>query len=135
MSATLKALNPSALWTVPEAFRTVYSHATEISSASKMLFISGQFGVRPDGSLPEAFANQAEQAFDNIKALLAASGMTFANVAKLNFFLTRSTDVVELVRVRERKLAGGVPPAVTVITVSALARPDYLVEIEAIALV
>jgi 2-iminobutanoate/2-iminopropanoate deaminase len=134
MSATLKALNPSALWTVPEAFRTVYSHATEVSSASKMLFISGQFGVRPDGSLPEAFANQAEQAIDNIKALLAASGMTFANVAKLNFFLTRSTDAVELVRVRERKLAGGVPPAVTVVTVSALARPDYLVEIEATAL-
>ncbi len=134
MSATLKALNPSALWTVPEAFRTVYSHATEVSSASKMLFISGQFGVRPDGSLPEAFANQAEQAIDNIEALLAASGMTFANVAKLNFFLTRSTDAVELVTVRERKLAGGVPPAVTVVTVSALARSDYLVEIEAIAL-
>ena len=73
MSATLKALNPSALWTVPEAFRTVYSHATEVSSASKMLFISGQFGVRPDGSLPEAFANQAEQAIDNIEAVLSES--------------------------------------------------------------
>jgi enamine deaminase RidA (YjgF/YER057c/UK114 family) len=133
MSAMLSALNPATVWTVPEAFRHVYTHATEVSSASKMLFVSGQFGVRPDGSLPEAFGAQAEQAMQNVEALLAAADMGFANIAKLTFFLTRSADGPELVKIRAGRWGGDQPPAVTVVTVSALARPEYLVEIEATA--
>lgn len=133
MSVSINAINPSTVWQVPEAFRSVYTHATEVSAASKMLFISGQFGVRPDGSLPETFPEQARQAMENVEALLAASGMSFANVAKLNFLLTRSTDAPDLVKARSAKWGQSQPPAVTVLTVSALARPEYLIEIEATA--
>jgi enamine deaminase RidA (YjgF/YER057c/UK114 family) len=133
MSININAINPSTVWQVPETFRSVYTHATEVSSASKVLFISGQFGVRPDGSLPEAFPEQAEQAMQNIEAILAVSGMSFSNVAKLNFLLTRSTDAPDLVKIRSSKWGKSQPPAVTVVTVSALAKPEYLIEIEATA--
>lgn len=133
MSVSINALNPSSVWQVPEGFRGVYTHATEVSSATRQLFVSGQFGVRPDGSLPQAFAEQAGQAMDNVEALLAAAAMDFSNVVKLTFFLTRSADAPELVKIRAGKWGNGQPPAVTVVTVSALARPEYLVEIEATA--
>ena len=66
------AHNPAALWRVPDAFRSVYSHAAEIA-APNLLFISGQFGVAPDGRLPADFAAQCQRAMDNVEPLLAAA--------------------------------------------------------------
>jgi len=134
MSATIHTLNPPTVWTVPEGFRNVYSHAAVASDTSKMLFVSGQFGVRPDGSLPATFPEQAAQAMVNVEAILDEAGMSFANVVKLNFFLTRDADAPDLVKLRAEKWGSTPPPAVTVLTVSALAKPAYLIEIEAIAL-
>ena len=54
------AHNPVTLWQVPDAFRSVYSHATEAAAPSRMLFISGQFGVAADGRLPADFAAQCD---------------------------------------------------------------------------
>jgi enamine deaminase RidA (YjgF/YER057c/UK114 family) len=76
------AHNPATLWQVPDAFRSVYSHAAEIA-APNLLFISGQFGVAPDGRLPADFAAQCQRAMDNVEPLLAAAGMTTANIVKL----------------------------------------------------
>lgn len=133
MSAKISALNPSSVWRVPDAFRSIYTHATRLEHGSALLFVSGQFGVRPDGTLPIGFAEQAAQALSNIEALLSASDMSIENIVKLNYFLTRSGDASELVKLRAEKWDGLSPPAVTVLTVSALARPEYLVEIEAVA--
>src|SRR5215831_6824837 len=77
------AHNPAALWQVPDAVRSVYSHAAEVAAPSRVLFISGQFGVAPDGRLPADSAAQCERAMDNVEALLAAAGMTTANIVKL----------------------------------------------------
>jgi enamine deaminase RidA (YjgF/YER057c/UK114 family) len=129
------AHNPAALWQVPDAFRSVYSHATEAVAPSRMLFISGQFGVAPDGRLPPDFAAQCERAMDNVEALLAAAGMTTANIVKLNYYATQATDFPILVQTRQRRWAFDPAPAVTAIAVSALARPEYLIEIEAVAIV
>lgn len=133
MSADISPLNPPTVWEVPEAFQPVYTHATEVALGTHLLFVSGQFGVRPDGSLPDTFDAQAAQALANVRSLLTAARMGMENLVKLTFFLTRSTDAPALVAVRAAKLEGLPPPAVTVVTVSALARPDYLVEVEAIA--
>jgi len=70
---------------------------------------------------------------DNVEALLAAVGMTRANVVKLTYFLTRASDAAELGAIRRARWARAEPPAVTAIVVSALARPEYLIEIEAVA--
>ena len=129
------AHNPVALWQVPDAFRSVYSHATEAAAPSRMLFISSQFGVAADGRLPADFAAQCERAMDNVEALLAAAGMTTANIVKLTHYATQATDFPILVQIRQRRWAFDPAPAVTAIAVSALARPEYLIEIEAVAIV
>jgi enamine deaminase RidA (YjgF/YER057c/UK114 family) len=73
--------NPATVWTVPDAFRTIYSHAFEVRHAAKTLYISGQFGVAPDGTLLEDFVGQLDQAMNNVEALLAAAGMGKENSA------------------------------------------------------
>jgi 2-iminobutanoate/2-iminopropanoate deaminase len=89
--------------------------------------------VAADGSLPPAFADQAETAMNNVEALLTSAGMTKAHLVKLNFYLTRPGDAPMLADIRRSRWSSAEPPAVTAIVVSSLARPDYLIEIEAIA--
>jgi 2-iminobutanoate/2-iminopropanoate deaminase len=125
--------SPDTVWKVPDAFRTIYAHAVEVPGGTRLLFISGQVGVALDGTLPSDFARQLEQAMDNVEALLAAAGMAKANVVKANYYLTRADDLPALGQIRRRRWATAEPGAVTVIVVSALARPDYLVEVEVIA--
>ena len=115
------AHNPAALWQVPDAFRSVYSHAAEVAAPSRVLFISGQFGVAPDGRLPTDFAAQCGLAMDNVEAPLAAAGMTAANIVKLNYYATQATDFSMLVQIRQRRWAFDPAPSVTAIAVSALA--------------
>jgi len=126
--------NPVTLWQVPDAFRWVYSHAAEVAAPSRVLFISGQFGVAPDGRLPADFAAQCERAMDNVEALLAAAGMTTANIVKLTYYATQATDFPILLQIRQQRWAFDPAPSVTAIAVSALARPEYLIEIEAVAI-
>ena len=69
-----------------------------------------------------------------LRRLLAAAGMTTANIVKLNYYATQATDFATLVQTRQRRWAFDPAPSVTAIAVSALARPEYLVEIEAVAI-
>ncbi|MEO4042943.1 RidA family protein [Hoeflea sp. CAU 1731] len=133
MPASIESINPNTVWAVPDNFTTIYSHATAVEGAAKWMFVSGQFGVAPCGALRTSFREQAEQALDNIEALLSHAGMGMGNLVKLTYFLTNSEDAVALAEVRMRRWKERQPPAVTVLTVSALARPEYLIEIEAVA--
>ena len=71
---------------------------------------------------------------DNVEALLAATGMTTANIVKLSYYATQATDFPTLMQIRQRRWAFDLAPSVTAIAVSALARPEYLIEIEAVAI-
>lgn len=133
MPALIEAINPTTVWVVPERFASIYSHATAVEGAQKFLFVSGQFGVAPSGALQTSFHEQAEQALDNIEALLVHAGMGMSNLVKLTYFLTNADDSATLAEVRMHRWKELQPPAVTVLTVSALARPEYMIEIEAIA--
>ena len=125
--------NPPTVWTVPEPFRTIYAHATEVPAGTRQLHVSGQLGVALDGAMRPDFAGQLEAAMDNVEALLASAGMGRSDMAKTTFFLTRKEDLPALGEVRRRRWASEQPPAVTVIVVAALARPDALIEVEATA--
>jgi enamine deaminase RidA (YjgF/YER057c/UK114 family)/GNAT superfamily N-acetyltransferase len=125
-------LDPPTLWTVPEPFRTIYTHARE-APAGRTLFVSGQFGVALDGRMHENFADQLGQAMDNVEALLAAAGLGLPDIAKATFFLTRSGDLPALGQMRRARWASEAPAAVTVLVVAGLARPDALVEVEVTA--
>jgi enamine deaminase RidA (YjgF/YER057c/UK114 family) len=109
-----------------------YSHGTLVPPGASWLFVSGQLGVRPDGSVPDTTEAQAAQALDNVLAILAAAGMTTADLVRLNAFLTDPADLATYMRVRDRFVAAP-PPASTLVIVQALARPAFRVEVEAVA--
>ena len=109
-----------------------YSHAVEVVARSRLLFISGQIAVAPDGSCATDFATQARQCWRNLTAVLAEADMTLSNIVKIQAFLTRSSDLGEYRSIRN-EMVGSTRPAHTLLVVSALGRPEWLVELEAVA--
>lgn len=108
-----------------------YSHGV-VTDAQRWLTISGQVGVDPDGKLAEGAAAQMEQAWRNIFAILAADHMEPGDIVKVTAYLTRREDLAAYREVRDRHLVD-VKPASTLLIVSGLADPNWLVEIEAVA--
>jgi 2-iminobutanoate/2-iminopropanoate deaminase len=110
----------------------LYTHTVEVAPSARWLHIAGQLGVRPDGTTPEGIAAQAEQAWLNVGAALASAGMDFADLVRVNYYLTDATHIVPARAVRERFLKQPVPAA-TLLIVKSLAGPEWLIEIEATA--
>lgn len=117
-----------------------YSHAI-MAGPGKLLCISGQVPVDADGRLVSAddFDMQADQVFANLGRILKAAGASFGDVIRLGTFLTRSEDIPAFGRRRHGLFADFFPdgdfPASTLVVVSGLADPAWLIEIEALALV
>ncbi|MDH7570434.1 MAG: RidA family protein [Armatimonadota bacterium] len=111
---------------------STYSHAVEVPPNARWLFISGQVALRPDGSMPDGFRAQCEEAWNNLFRVLAAAGMGRENLVKLTVFLVREEDLPVFREVRDRFL-GDARPATTLLFVRALARPQWLIEIEGVA--
>ena len=109
-----------------------YSHVVEVPAGARTLYISGQVGMRPDGTLPADCAGQAEQVWRNIAAILADGGMAMTDLVKITVFLTRPEDLAAFRTIRNQHLGDAVP-ASSLIFVSRLATPELLVEVEAIA--
>jgi 2-iminobutanoate/2-iminopropanoate deaminase len=111
------------------------SHFTDAVRAGDLLFISGVVPVDGDGNLVRAddVVEQTRQVFANLAAVLAAAGATFADVVKVNVYLTDIADRPRINPVRQ-EIFGDVRPASTLVEVSALAVPGAKIEIEAVAL-
>lgn len=119
----------------PEGVRppfSAYSHGVEVPAGARWLYVSGQVGVAPDGSLAASGAAQHEQAWRNVLAILQAADMGPHDIVRVNGFVTRPEGVPVFREVRDRMLAGA-EPASTLLVVAGLAHPDWLVEIEVVA--
>jgi len=111
----------------------LYSHAVDVPAGRRLVFVSGQVGVAPDGSLPEGHAAQADQVYANIVAVLAARGVAPSAIIKLTTFIV-GDDPDGAIREARRKYLGDHRSASTAVYVSRLVDPRWTVEIEAIAL-
>lgn len=109
-----------------------YSHGALIKAGSDVLFIAGQVGMRPDGTLPATLAEQAEECFANIARILAAKNMTAANIVKLNVYVVMGQSAAPVREIRLRHL-GDAKPASTFVFVPQLVEPKYLIEVEGVA--
>lgn len=109
-----------------------YSPGIEVSSRSRFVFVSGQLGIDKDGVIPPDAAGQARVAFDNILAILTEAGMSFRDVVKLNAYVTGREHMRGYMDVRNA-LFEEPYPASTLMIVSGFTRPEFVVEIEAIA--
>lgn len=113
-------------------YHGIYAHGVETPPDARILHVSGQVGVSPEGHLASDFYGQCKQALRNVEAVLKAAHMTFADIVKMNFYLTRREDMDTLVEVR-KELLDGVRPAITTLFVSGLVAPEWLVEVEVVA--
>jgi len=110
-----------------------YSHSVEVPAGARLIFVSGQVPVRPDGSTPETLAEQADQVYANIVAVLAAKGIAPDAIVKLTTFIVGDDDA-EVVRRARRRHLGDHRPASTAVYVRRLVDPAWKVEIDAVAL-
>ncbi len=116
-----------------------YSQIAEVTGG-KIIYISGQVAVDRSGNLvgKDDFRAQVGQVFDNLKAAVEAAGGDFNSVIKLNFYCAESVDASQLPalrEVRDKYVNTASPPTSTLVVVRRLARPEWLLEVEAVAVV
>ena len=107
-----------------------YTHQIEVSGPQRWLVISGQIGMRADGTLPDDPLEQFEIALENITWNLQAASMGIQDVVKLTTYLVGPIDTARRREAMSRWLQGH-QPTMTLVYVAALATPNIKVEIEA----
>lgn len=126
--AMLRAINPD---TVRKPFAR-YSHGILMPAGARLLFCSGQLGIALDDHVPADPGEQAKLCFRAIGAILAGAGMGFADIVKLNAYVTDREAMAAYMPVRDGFVADP-PPASTLVIVSGFTRPEFRVEVEAVA--
>jgi enamine deaminase RidA (YjgF/YER057c/UK114 family) len=126
---TIQFINPPTLPTPPG-----YSQLAVLSGGA-LIVIAGQVALDAQGAIvgPGDFALQATQVFRNLVAALEAAGAGPRNLIKLTTFVTDLSDLAVFRQVRDQFLDPAYPPASTLVQVSRLFRPEFLIEVEALA--
>lgn len=109
-----------------------YSHAVEVPAGARLLLVSGQLGIAEDDAIPEDVEGQAALCFAAIRACLAEAGMRPGDIVRLNAYVTDRAFLAGYMAARDRFISDP-PPASTLMIVSGFARPEFKVEIEALA--
>ncbi|HEX3273117.1 MAG TPA: RidA family protein [Ktedonobacterales bacterium] len=106
-----------------------------IAPAGRTVHISGQVALDTSGAIVGLgdFSAQARQVFENLKAALEAGGASFADVVKITIFVLDMANLPALREIRDEYVNTERPPASTAVQVSRLAREEFLLEIEAVA--
>jgi len=123
-----RVVTPSSI--APPAAR--YAHAVLSKAPARLLHISGQVPVAPDGTIPAAIGDQAGVVWANIMAILAEAGMAITDVVAITTYVVAGQDLAPVMAARDVACAGHLV-ASTLVTVPALVRPEWLVEIAVVA--
>jgi enamine deaminase RidA (YjgF/YER057c/UK114 family) len=124
----LKKYNPES---IVKSFAQ-YSQGVEVPPNARWLYIAGQVGVNPDGTVAGNSEQQVERAWQNVLAVLAEAAMGPEDLVHVNVYITDPRDV-QLNRDSWRKISKNGGPGITMVTVKRLSHPDWTVEIEAVA--
>jgi len=133
MSDKIQYINPDGLSKNPAFSQVVTTHG-----GGKTIYIGGQDAVNAQGEIVGKgdIAEQTEQVMKNLQTALAACGATFDHLVKLTIHIVQGQDLYRGFQASQKYLRGlKNPPAITGFFVSALARPDFLVEVDAIAFI
>jgi enamine deaminase RidA (YjgF/YER057c/UK114 family) len=123
-----RQINPSTI--APPAAN--YAHAVLTEGASRWLHTSGVVPTRPDGTTPADIGEQAEVVWQNIAAMLDQAGMRPADVVSVTTYAVAGEPLAAVMAARDRFL-GGRKAASTLVTVPALAQPQWKMEIAVVA--
>src|SRR5262249_36740754 len=123
---------------IPEAIpKSIgYSQVATVTGGT-VVFIAGQVALDRSGNVvgKEDFRAQMQQVFENLKAAIKAAGGTFHDVIKLNTYFQDLSHLSEFRKVRDKYINIKNPPTSTAVQMSKLFRPEFLVEVEAVAVV
>jgi enamine deaminase RidA (YjgF/YER057c/UK114 family) len=127
----VRFINPKTLAAPPG-----YTHVVE-ARGGRTIYIAGQVALDAAGNLVGSgdIGAQAEQVFQNLKHALDAVGADFGNVVKFGIYVTDFAELGALRQVRDRYIDVAHPPASTAVAVKRLFREEFLIEIDAIAVV
>ena len=113
-----------------------YAHGVHVPAGSELVFTSGVVPTKRDGSVPVNIAEQASVVWQNILAILAEGSMTISDVVSVTTYVVNSADLADHLKIvmaaRDLAMAGH-RAASTLVTVPALARPEWLIEISVVA--
>ena len=109
-----------------------YAHGVAVPAGARLAFCSGQLGMAADGTVPEGAEEQAALCFAAIAAILAEAGMALSDLVRVNAYVTAREHMAGYMRARDRAVASP-PPASTLMIVGGFTRPEFLVEVEAVA--
>jgi enamine deaminase RidA (YjgF/YER057c/UK114 family) len=128
--ATIQSYAATSVYDPP-----AYAQAVKVSGGQTMLFIAGQVAYTAEGGAAHAgdFKAQARAALQCLKAQVEAGGGTMASIVKVNTYLTDIRHRADYGPIRE-EFFGKKMPAHTLVAVAALAQPEFLIEIEAVAI-
>lgn len=110
----------------------VFKYSPAVKAAG-LMFIAGQVGLRPDGTVPEDAAGQIDLAFQRLGAILQHEGLGFGDLVEMTSFHVRIDEQLTVFREIKDRYVTADFPAWTIIGVAALARPNLLIEIKAVA--
>ena len=113
-----------------------FSQAVSAPASGRLVFVSGMTARKPDGTIAGVgdIEAQTRQACENIKAAVEAAGGTMADVCRVDVYVRNVEHFAAIHKVR-REYFPSPPPASTMVEVTKLLSPDYLIEISAIAVV
>lgn len=109
-----------------------YAQAMRISAGADLLFVSGQVGVDVNGKLADSPQGQHVQAWHNVLAILGDQGLGPQHIVEMTVYITDPADVAMYREVRDKVMAGH-EAASTLLIISGLANPDWVVEVAVIA--
>jgi len=109
-----------------------YAHAVEVEAGARIVFCSGQLGIGRDGVIPDDVEAQARLCFRAIQAVLGEAAMSLEDLVRLNAYVASAQYLGGYMKVRD-EFVGNPPPASTLIVVQGFSRPEFKVEIEAVA--
>ncbi len=124
----MRRLNPAA---IHPPFAN-YAHAVEVEAGARIVFCSGQLGIDRAGVIPDDVEGQARLCFRAIAAILAEASMSLEHLVRLNAYVASAEYLGGYMRVRD-EFVSNPPPASTLMVVQGFARPEFKVEIEAVA--
>jgi enamine deaminase RidA (YjgF/YER057c/UK114 family) len=109
-----------------------YSQVVTVPAGAQV-WVSGQIGASADGHVPSGWEGQTRLAFSNVGRALASAGASWHDVFKLTTYVVDMSELATVRRVRDEFVSRSSPPASTLVQVTALVRPELLIEIEAVA--
>jgi len=109
-----------------------YSHGVEIPAGHRIVLASGQLGIDENDAIPPGVEAQTRLCFANIRAILAAAGMSLQDIVRINSYVTGREHMPGYMKTRDEFTADP-PPASTLMIVSGFTREEFVVEVEVIA--